>query len=85
MNDVVYVMINSILAKEGRQKKIIEEFKLDDILSNNEWVKENVEGDNENVGLNDAPNSNKDDVHLVESQAQNDDFVVPPLRGGCSY
>jgi len=29
---------------------------------------ENVE-DNENVGFNDAPNSNEDDVHLVEGQA----------------
>ena len=42
---------------------------------------ENVEGDNENVGLNDAPNSNGDE-HLVEGQAQGggeeDDILVIP-------
>jgi len=49
--------------------------------NNDEWIMENVEGDNENVGLNDAPNSNGDE-HLVEGQAQGggeeDDILVIP-------
>lgn len=78
-------MINSVLAKEGKAKEnCLRSLNLDDIPSNNEQVMENVE-DNENVGFNDAPNSNEDDVHLVEGQAQDDVFVVPPLGGGCSY
>lgn len=32
----------------------------------NKWNVENVEGDNESVDLNDAPNSNEDNEHLVK-------------------
>jgi len=35
-----------------------------------EWIMENVEGDNENVCLSYAPNSNEDDEHLVKVEAK---------------
>jgi len=43
------------------------------------------EGDNENEGLDDVPNSNEDDEHLVEGQAQtreqeDDVLAMPPLQ-----
>ena len=70
MNDVVYVMVNSKLAKEKEKedgRRSLQEFELDDISSDDEWIMENVEGgvDNENINLNDSPNSNRDDEHLV--------------------
>lgn len=44
-----------------------------------------VEGDDENEGLDDVPNSKEDDEHLVEGQAQigeqeDDVLAVPPLQ-----
>jgi len=90
MNDVVYVMVNSKLAekKEGGRRSL-QEFEFDDISSDDEWIMENVEGgeDNENINLNDTPNSNRDDEHLVEGQVQggvedDDVLAIPTLEEG---
>lgn len=54
---------------EKECRRSLEEFKLDDILSDDEWIIEKFE-DNKNVRLHYAPNSNREDEHLVEGQAQ---------------
>jgi len=52
-------------------KRSLEEFEIDDIPSDDKQIMENIEGgDNENLNLNDAPNSNGDDENLVEGQSQ---------------
>ena len=47
-------------------KRSLEEFEIDDIPSDDKQIMENIEGgDNENLNLNDAPNSNGNDENLV--------------------
>ncbi|CAL5198395.1 unnamed protein product [Lathyrus oleraceus] len=66
MNDVVFVMTNSKLAKKKKNKKA-KEYKLDDIESDNEWIVNNDE-DFEN--------------EILDFTIENDDFEVAFAEGG---
>lgn len=82
MNDVVFVMANSKLAKKKQPRKKIE-YNLDDLASDDEWIVDNDEGssdildltiDNEELEL-DTPNDG--DLANGSAAAPIDDLVIP--------
>nr|KYP47830.1 hypothetical protein KK1_030526 [Cajanus cajan] len=51
MNDVVYVMANSKLAKKKQTRKPVQ-INFDDFSSDDEWIMEDEHGENEGLDLN---------------------------------
>jgi len=62
-------MVNSKLVEMKECRRSLEEFKLENILSNDECIIKKFEEDNKNVRLHYAPSSNRGGEHLVEGQA----------------
>ena len=79
MNDVVFVMVNSRLAKKKQSRKPAE-YNLDDLDSDEEWI---VENDDELEGLEDLEIPDDLDLLLQEGGGRvggpSDDLEIPPL------
>ena len=79
MNNVVFVMANSRLAKKQQSRKPAE-YNLDDLDSDEEWI---VENDDELEGLEDL--EIPDDLDLLPQEGggrvggHSDDLEIPPL------
>lgn len=91
MNDVVFVMTNSKLAKKKKTRKMAE-YNIDDLESDDEWIVENGEGssdildftlDNEELELDTQNAGEEEGVEAaapgVEAAATLDDLEIPNI------
>lgn len=80
MNDDVFVMANSKLKKKKKQPRRPTELNLNDVSSDDDWLTENDDGDNEDLAVDNLeleyPNPNEDGDLFVEDQVGEDEHVV---------